>query len=307
MRTRPPEFKVQAMERIEFGNSALRVEAMPELGGRLSRLQLNADGVWHDALVPIGVDPTLPPRWPKGGAYPLVPYSNRIQNARLRHDGLDYELVLHPDAIPHTLHGHAHLRTWHVQAQSAETLAISYTHVADAHWPWAFHATQRFWVEDTRLGIEIAVVNTDSRRAPAGIGWHPYFPINGDPTIALSAASEWLQNDANVATGEVAPGPPHGLALDAQGGTRYLGGWQGHASFETGTGLRIDLHANEPIGHMVVHRPPSINYLCLEPVSHVANGFNLAAAGQRETGTKNLMPGETMTGQLLLALAYVRA
>jgi aldose 1-epimerase len=307
MRSRPVKLKLAAMERIEFGNSALRVEAIPELGGRLARLQLRADGVWHDALVPIGTDPTLPPRWPKGGAYPLVPYSNRIENARLRHDGNDFDLAPHPDAIPHTLHGLAHLRSWRVQARGADTLALCYTHAPDAHWPWAFEATQKFWVGDARLGIAIAITNTDKRSAPAGIGWHPYFPIKGDPNITLSAATEWLQNDANVATGDVVPGPSRGLTLDAQGGTRYLGGWQGGASFDTGTGLRLDLRADAPIEHMVVHRPPNIDYLCLEPVSHVANGFNLAAAGQRETGTKHLMPGESMTGQFLLALAYIRA
>jgi aldose 1-epimerase len=295
------------MERIEFGNSTLRVEAIPELGGRLARLQLRTDGVWHDALVPIGTDPTLPPRWPKGGAYPLVPYSNRIENARLRHDGNDFDLASHPDAVPHTLHGLAHLRSWRVHARSADSLALCYTHTPDAHWPWAFETTQKFWVGDALLGIEIAITNTDARSAPAGIGWHPYFPIKGDPNITLSAATEWLQNDANVATGDVVSGPSRGLTLDAQGGTRYLGGWRGSASFDTGTGLRLDLRADAHIEHMVVHRPPNIDYLCLEPVSHVANGFNLAAAGQRETGTKNLMPGESMTGQFLLALAYIRA
>jgi aldose 1-epimerase len=53
---------------------------------------------------------------------------------------------------------------------------------------------------------------------------------------------------------------------------------------------------------MVVHRPRNIDYLCLEPVSHVANGFNLAAKGWRETGTIVLKPGESVAGQLALAV-----
>lgn len=291
------------MERLEISNARLRAEAIPALGGRLSRLQFRAGDAWRDALVPIGPDPTLPPRWPKGGAYPLVPYSNRIADARLHHDGQIFALAPHPDALPHTLHGHAHLRAWQVRACSADALTLGYVHAPDPHWPWAFDATQRFWLEKSALGLAIAVKNTDARPAPIGIGWHPYFPIAGDPAVALDVKTEWLQNAANVATGAIVAAPAGELVLDAQGSTRYLGEWQGRAAFETGTGIRIALHADARFAHIVVHRPANIDYLCLEPVSHVANGFNLAAAGQRGTGTTILQPGESIEGQLKLALA----
>ncbi|MFN7192659.1 MAG: hypothetical protein ACK5U4_14595, partial [Rhodospirillales bacterium] len=75
------------MERLEFGNRHLRAEALPELGGRLARLQYRAGDGAHDVLVPIGADPALPPSWPKGGAYPLIPYSNRIADAQVLHAG----------------------------------------------------------------------------------------------------------------------------------------------------------------------------------------------------------------------------
>jgi len=292
------------MQRLEFGNARLRAEALPELGGRLSRLQFRTGGgVWCDALVPIGTDPTLPPRWPKGGAYPLVPYSNRIADARLHHDGQIFDLAPHQDALPHTLHGHAHLRAWQVRACSADALTLGHVHAPDSHWPWTFDATQRFWLEEAALGVAIAFKNTDARPAPAGIGWHPYFPIKGDPEIALDAKHEWLQDTANIATGEIVAAPAGALVLGAEGGTRYLSDWNGHAAFQTGTGIRIALQADARFAHIVVHRPQNIDYVCLEPVSHVANGFNLAAAGQRGTGTIILQPGESVEGQLKLALA----
>ena len=81
-----------------------------------------------------------------------------------------------------------------------------------------------------------------------------------------------------------------------------MGGWDGFAAFATGLGLGLTLRADEVFGQMVVHRPRNIDYLCLEPVSHVANGFNLAAKGWRETGTIILKPGESVAGQLTLAM-----
>jgi len=290
------------MERLEFGNGQLRAQALPELGGRLTRLQYLAGDDARDVLVPIGADPTLPPGWPKGGAYPLIPYSNRIADAQLLHAGKTHALVPHPDAKPHTLHGHTQLRPWRVAARSETGLTLAIDHVGDAHWPWAFSATQRFWVEGATLNVAIAFRNEAQSDAPAGIGWHPYFAISGDPAIALKAKTEWLQSDVNLPTGETITAPQSGLTLDHTGGTRYFGGWDGTAGFKTGLGLSLTLRAEAGFGQMVVHRPRNIDYLCLEPVSHVANGFNLAAKGWRETGTIILKPGESVAGQLSLAV-----
>lgn len=56
------------------------------------------------------------------------------------------------------------------------------------------------------------------------------------------------------------------------------------------------------VGHLVVHRPESLAYLCLEPVSHVADGFNLAARGVPDTGTRWLAPGDSPAGGMRFAL-----
>jgi len=289
------------MQRLEFGNRHLRLEALPELGGRISRLQYLGGDAPRDVLVPIGADPTLPPGWPKGGAYPLIPYSNRIADAQVLHAGKSYALAPHPDAKPHTLHGHTQLRPWQVAAYSETGLTLAIDHAGDAQWPWAFSASQRFWVEDATLYVVLEFRNKAASDAPAGIGWHPYFAISGDPAIALNAKTEWLQDELNLPTGETVAAPQGGLTLDHSGGTRYLGGWGGTAAFETGLGLGLTLRADGIFGQMVVHRPRNIDYLCLEPVSHVANGFNLAAKGWRETGTIVLKPGESVAGRLALA------
>jgi aldose 1-epimerase len=83
--------------------------------------------------------------------------------------------------------------------------------------------------------------------------------------------------------------------------TDYLGGWNGRASVELPSnppGAVLSIEADPVFGHLVVHRPDSGAYLCLEPVTHVANGFNLAAQGVPGTGTCVLLPGESMTGSL---------
>jgi aldose 1-epimerase len=44
----------------------------------------------------------------------------------------------------------------------------------------------------------------------------------------------------------------------------------------------------------VVYTPPGQSFFCAEPVSHITDAFNRAAAGQADTGMLTLAPGETV-------------
>jgi aldose 1-epimerase len=50
------------------------------------------------------------------------------------------------------------------------------------------------------------------------------------------------------------------------------------------------------MSHLVLHAPEG-RYLCVEPVTHVCDGANLADAGMPGTGIKRLAPGETLQAQ----------
>ncbi len=56
-------------------------------------------------------------------------------------------------------------------------------------------------------------------------------------------------------------------------------------------------HAEPVFGHIVVHRSGA-DYACIEPVAHVANGFNLASQAVLGTGTRLLDPGESLGGSI---------
>jgi aldose 1-epimerase len=49
-----------------------------------------------------------------------------------------------------------------------------------------------------------------------------------------------------------------------------------------------------------VYTPPGQSFFCAEPVSHITDAFNLAAAGQADTGMLTLAPGETARVALTL-------
>jgi aldose 1-epimerase len=294
------------METFRISSGPLVADLMPELGGRIVALRLVDDPARPlDVLVPLVGAPVLPPRWPKAGAYPLAPYSNRIADARLSFRGQTHDLPPHPDALPHTVHGHAHRMPWQVAEQGPDRATLVYEHDGTGEWPWRFMVEQRIQLSGSRLTVAFALANRDARPAPAGFGWHPYFPIKGSPRIAFKAGTLWHQAEDNVALGTSERRAPADapVDLDAQGTTLYFGEWNGSCAFETGTGVSVRLSADPALSHLVLHRPAGIDYICIEPVSHVADGFNLAARGIANTGTRSLDPGDILSGGVTMDVA----
>lgn len=117
---------------MRISSEFLVAEFRPDLGGRVSKLK-HSSGV--DILVSLEIDAYEPPYWPKAGAYPLVPYRNRIYHSRLQmQEGL-IALEPHQQAIPHTLHGPAQLRPWSGEEHSGGSLTIQIGWKPDEAWP----------------------------------------------------------------------------------------------------------------------------------------------------------------------------
>ena len=150
-------------------------------------------------------------------------------------------------------------------------------------------------------------------RQPDHAGWHrtaSYFTHQPEARIGYRAGSLWPP------TAEFLPGTERpsqageiywpARTLPTGGQTGYVGGWDGVASIElpdaAGAPARPRIVADPVFNHLVVHRPDNLAYLCLEPVSHVADAFNLAERGVANTGARLLAPGEKMGGTIRFQL-----
>lgn len=281
-------------ERIVLRSARLVAECAPGLGGRLSRLRLIDARGERDLLTPLPAWGAVAWRWPKGGAYPLIPYSNRIRDAALTCGGARTILKAHPDAAPHTLHGPAQLRPWSVLDRDEAAATLGLDHDGDADWPWPFQARQRFTIEDDELRLRIEIVNHGAAAFPAGLGWHPYLALGPGATLRHDARGRWAFDDDFIATGETMP------ATADFDETDYLSDWSA-ASIVHADGLTVTLSADPVFRHLVLHRPRGGAYICVEPVTHVSDGFNLRERGVEGTGADDdLAPGASMGGEIRL-------
>ena len=292
---------------VPLQSGAARARLVPAAGGRVSALQLQApDGRLVDVLHPYPEDFSDPVRWGKGGIYPLLPYSNRIAQARVRVQGEEVRLQPHPDALPHTLHGTAHLQPWSLEQHDDATAVLLLDAAPSPAWPWRYTGRLEIALTPGALRMRIAIRNAGMRVMPAGIGLHPYFRHDPGARLAYGASTRWsctpdfLAAEARPLAADEVFLPAR--VLPAGGLTHYIGGWDGRADIDLPGGARLRIQADPVFGHLVVHRPDNLAYLCLEPVSHVADGFNLAARGVAGTGTRLLAPGETLAGEMQFQL-----
>lgn len=285
----------------------LRVTVAPEAGGRIAAFwRERGDGSRDDILVPMGAEEFEPLAWPKAGLYPLAPWSNRIADARFSAAGHTIVLPPHPACAPDALHGFSHTLSWSLADRGAASLAMRFVHDGAGHeWPWSFEADQILRLDPIGLTIDMSIQNRSNEPMPAGFGAHPFFAASAGDEASFSAGAAWGTDANGRATGRrtLSAGERRiRLAAGSDGFTAHFSDWGGIAALKRGDGSRIILQASGEFNHLVAHAPANAGYVCLEPVSHVVDAFNLAARDIADTGMILLEPDEKRSATVRISL-----
>ena len=280
---------------LELHAGALRLALRPDLGGAIA-------GFWH------GNDPILRSCEPgelvssrPSACFPMVPYSNRIGYRHFRWLGRDFSTAPNFDAgNPHSLHGTAWQEAWRVTGANVSQAELAVTHLANEHWPFNFDLTQSFELSDDALTLRLALTNIDARTQPAGLGWHPYFPKRSRSRLHVECSQRWESDPTTqLPTRRVQQG-----SIDGE--VRHLDfdhcfeGWRGAANVRD---ERLALKVTSSLPYLVVFTPPTRDYFCVEPVSHVSNAIHMADPAAH--GLRTLAPGETFEASMKIEVAVV--
>jgi aldose 1-epimerase len=276
---------------IELSRGGLSLALAPDCGGSIRHFRLHQAGKTIELMRPA----------PVGGGvldmacFPLVPFSNRIEQGTFRYEGREITLAPSPplpDSYP--LHGQGWQNPWRVAALHESDATLVYAHPADDKdgWPWHYEATQAFSLSDSGLTVTLSVINRDDKKMPFGLGLHPYFPADETTRVHAGLEGVWL-TDAHCIPVQHAPLPPEwdfnrGLCpLDLEVDNCFSG-WNGRAVIHR-PGVELIMSHSGPLRSLVIYRPADGNFFCLEPVSNVTNAFNMPA--DSESGVIELEPG----------------
>jgi aldose 1-epimerase len=240
------------------------------------------------------------------GSYALVPFSNRIGQGKLMLGSQSIQLRANMAPEPHAIHGFGWQRPWKVARQTVDAVDLALAHAADEDWPFACEAAQTLRLTHNTLSQTLSIKNTGARPMPAGLGFHPFFPLSNDLHLQTTWKQMWKMGADMLPTELVDPPaeadfselrPVAGWKVD-----HCFTGWSRRAVLDYAT-HRVQIDASDACRQIVCFAPDDgRNFIALEPVSNINNAFALAAAGRTDTGMKMLAPGEAFGISMSLAL-----
>jgi aldose 1-epimerase len=293
---------------LELRAGAARVVLAPEAGGSIAAYEWRGRAV----LRPASADALARGEVRDFASYPLVPFSNRIAGATLHWLGAAYPLRRYLPGHPHAIHGNGWQRAWDLVERAPSRATLELKHDAAAaralEWPFPYRARQTFALAEDSLTLTHVIENTGATAFPFGLGWHPFFPRTDATLLQFRAASVWLTDATQLPTRrervpsqwDFASARPIGhTALD-----HCFAGWQPPANVRSPErGLAVSVDADPVCEHLVVYVPRSAGHLAIEPVTHMTDAFNRAVAGEADTGTRVLAPGETFSCTMRLSVS----
>jgi aldose 1-epimerase len=231
------------------------------------------------------------------GHFPLIPYSNRIENGRFSFDGSQLQLPPNLAGSPHPLHGHGWQAAWQVTERHDASCVLAYEREASPDWPWRYRGRQTIEAAGDALRLTLVVENLGRTAMPCGLGFHPFLPRDGDPSLELAAARVWNGTADSFPTARMdVP-----AALDFRAGPRVseregtdhcFDGWSRRATVRYGQPSRtLVLAGCEATAYALVYIPEGADYFCVEPVTQAVNAMNHADAAA--DGLWTLEPGAT--------------
>lgn len=289
----PPSASPGTAPGFELHAGALRLALRPDLGGCIA-------GLWHrDTPILRSSDPgQLQASRPSGG-YPLVPYSNRLGYRRFRWKGHDFTTEPNFGDNPHSLHGVGWLRPWEIVSSSVLEVVLRYRHTPDAHWPFAFEASQYFTLTPQSMHVEMVYTNTGDSAQPVGLGWHPYFPKRARSRLHIELSDRWESDATQLPVRKVSqPGIDSDVShLDFD---NCFDGWRGAARIRD---EKFSLQLTSSLDRLVVFTPQNKDYFCVEPVSHVSNAIHMADPAAH--GLRSVAPGERTSAWMQLDVSVL--
>jgi aldose 1-epimerase len=285
------------MTGISLACGDFRLEVVPQLGAAVAAFTCRG----HHVLRPArrGTDNPF-----ETSSFALVPYANRIAGGAFRFAGRDVLIPRNAPDQAHPLHGDAWRHPWNIRETGERHTVLTFEHERDS-WPWRYRAEQTLTLNDSGLVVDLSLRNTDSLPMPAGLGWHPYFPLSADVELRAQVLGAWLSNGECLPTDHI---------TDSRLGDWSRGevveratlvdnchtGWTGPALIRyPREGLELSMAASGALRWLHIYIPPGRDFFCVEPVSHMPDAVNRAEPAT-ETGLEVLEPGARFDAHISL-------
>ncbi len=307
----------------EVGQTAM---VLPSVGNNCISYKARIGGREIELLYAPPDGETLQGR-PSGYGIPILfPWPNRIEYGKFTFEGQDVHLKT-PEEGAHLLHGYVLNRPWQALGSGSSDgegawvtcrfRSVDFREIG-AEWPFPFEVEATYRLKDGALSVEVKGTNAGERNMPAGLGYHPYFPLpllsSGDRkncSVMLPCDRYWPLREDNIPTGELKEvSGDYSLQARTPLGERYYDdvwsdvrfdkdGWSRCIFEDPDAGVRIVIEADMSFREWVLFAPDFRPVICFEPYTCTTDAVNLQERGV-DAGLVVLGPRESLKGTMRL-------
>ncbi|GAC1423343.1 MAG: aldose 1-epimerase [Burkholderiaceae bacterium] len=288
-------------ETVILDTGVHRLALLPGLGGSIASWEMTIGNQRESILRPW--DGAAPDAYTYA-CFPLVPWSNRISGGGFTHAGIFYPMQLNRAGENYPIHGDGWLQPWSAVERTPESITLQLTSDRFSGNPYRYRASQRFMFASNRLCITFSVTHEGNDPLPYGLGLHPYFPRNAATRLQMQCTGMWVSGPDPMPIAHTDRLPRtfdyrSPASLDGPMIDNCFSGWDGRAVISyPDRGLAIDLEMGDCRGYALMYRPPSLDYFCLEPITHPIDAFHMPG----RPGLQVLHKGESLRLDLTLAV-----
>ena len=291
-----------------LNNGVWQAGILPDTGAAIALGRVLQDGAWRDVL-----RPTAEADYgnvSKASSFIMLPWCNRIRDGILRFEGQQWQLQTAPEDGT-ARHGDVRSRAWQVDEADEAHIILSFDSARhqNVNFPFHFSALVEYRLEGSSFIWRLTLKNEDSRRMTGGFGYHPYFVRTDDVETRIPCDSQFTLVDY-LAVGAPEPVEPHvdfremrpladGVFNDLL--THRHPGEPVSIRYPQ-WGLGLQMTADPIFQHILIYTPPGNPSFAVEPQSNANDGFTLYERGIPDTGVFGLEPGESKSGEVVLAV-----
>lgn len=285
---------------LKAGN--FKVVVAPEVGGSIACYSYRSNGRNVDIFRPLTNFDEGPDRVLEMGCFPLVPYSNRIRDGKIKAGKYSLCLPKNNPPEPHSCHGTGWKAPWNITQQTSHSITLELP--LNEEFPLLYTARQQISLTPLQLEITLSLTNSGPHDFPAGLGLHPYFPERSEAEVIAKLPQEWCLDENSMPIKSM-KNKDYDLfqagqkAQDLKEMSAYAD-WDGSTTVNwPQSGRKLVITTTPPLAHLLMWAPEGEEFFCVEPSSHAIDGFNLALDGLENVGGTILAPEQTITQKFI--------
>lgn len=239
-----------------------------------------------------------------GGCFPLVPYSNRIENRQFNWNGRTFEIASDINTYTHALHGDGWLSDW--EYEEIKPASVRLSHIGRL-FPFNYCASMEITLQKNQVKLVLSVTHQGQSAIPYGLGFHPWFLKEYDTQIFAPAQKVWLEDNRHLPTELV--DIPASWRFDCFGkrtpddfmNNLFIGWHKDERNRHLASlsypskDMTIDIDVSSTLDRYIIYSTGD-DFICFEPVSHNVNAFNTKDLG----GLSVLSPDTTLEVDMIL-------